>query len=265
MNRLRVALFVEGSADVGIRRTATWLDEIWNAHLITAVGGRPFDAIIPISKKDLIAMDSRVPRPTGSEPLDMKLRRLGAGTAFDAAVVAWDLHPAWNALGVFCRWEETVRLYELLADSVALPGEWRAQASARLAEYRGRKLPSARAATPRLAPGVVQVLCMDPEFESLLAVDETGVRRALGFATRPPNWPTAWGIGGTRRPSEDVLRPAVQCVPRASPVRRRIRGGWRERKGEWGEYILRQLLADNATAATVRSHPIARRLSDVCP
>lgn len=265
MNGLRVALFVEGSAEIGIRRTSTWLEEIWNKHLVGAVGGRPFDVIVPISKKDLIAMDSGVPRPTGSEPFDMKLVRLGAGSVFDAAVVAWDLHPAWNALGMFCRWEETVRLYELLAGSASLPGNWRAHANARLADYRGRNAPSARAAAPQLAPGVVQVLCMDPEFESLLAVDETGVRRALGFNTRPPNWPTAWGVGSTRRPSEDVLRPAVQCVPRASPVRRRIRGGWREHKGEWGEYILRQLLADNATAATIRSHPIVQRLSEVCP
>lgn len=263
-DRVRAALFVEGSSEVGIRRTTTWLEEIWNNHLIGAAGCRRFELIAPISKKDLVGMDPNVARPTGSEPVDMKLVRLGAGRAFDAAVIAWDLHPSWNALGVFCRWDETVRLYELLAASTVLPESWRAAAASRLADYQQRASPGARSAPPRMLPGTVLPLCMDPEFESLLTADERGVRRALGFDSRPPDWPTAWGPGGTRRPSEDVLRPAVKCIPPASPLRRRIRGGWRERKGEWGEYILRELLNDTAGADTVRAHPIARRLAEVC-
>jgi hypothetical protein len=261
---LRVALFVEGSSDAGIRRSSTWLEEIWNGHLIGAVGRRPFELVVPISKKDLLAMDTDLPRPAGSEPLDMKLVRLGAGRTFDAAVVAWDLHPAWSSLGVFCRWDESVRMYELLAGSQVLPDDWRRQARARLQDYQARHSPSMRPRSPRMEPGMVHLLCMDPEFESVLSVDERAVRRALGLNSRPSGWPTGWGVGGTRRPSEEVLRPAVQCLPRTSPVRRRIRGGWRERKGEWGEYILRQLLADASTATAVQSHPIAERLAEIC-
>lgn len=260
---LRIALLVEGSSDTGIRRASTWLEEIWNGHLVPAVGRQPFEVVAPISKKDLVAMDPSIVRSTGSEPLDMKLVRLGAGEKFDAAVVAWDLQPAWNDLGAFCRWAECVRLYELLSQSNVLPEPWRMQAAQRLSDYGQRAVPNARPTPPQLRPGTVMPLCMDPEFESLLTANEAATRRALGLASTPSDWPGGWGPGGTRRPAEDVLRVAIECVPGNSPIRRRIRGGWRQQKSAWGEYLLRQLLAEDVGRQSVVSHPISVRLSEL--
>jgi hypothetical protein len=261
---LRVALFVEGSSDVGIRRSRSWIEEIWNKHLAALVGAGGFEPVVPISKKDLVAMDRLAHRPTGSEPLDKKLQRYGAGTAFDAAIVAWDLHPEWNELGDFCRWRETVRLFECLAASQALPTGWREAAAAKAAEYAQRSSPGARVSPPHIAPGTILPLCMDPEFETLLTASEDAALRALRLASPPKGWPTSgWGIGATRRPSEDVLRLAIRSLPADSSVRRQVRGGWRDNKNEWGEFLLRGLLGDQTGRDAVHSHPICRRLAEL--
>lgn len=261
---LRIALFVEGSAGVGLRRSISWVDEIWNTHLSGLVGGGGFDPIVPISKKDLVSMDKLIHRPTGSEPLDMKLRRLGAGTAFDAAVVAWDLYPEWNELGAFCRWEECVRLLECVASSEALPNNWREAAAAKANDYAERAVPSARTSLPQIAAGTILPLCMDPEFEALLTASEDAALRALKLSTKPAGWPSSgWGIGGAQRPSEDLVRRAIGSLPRDNPARRQIRGGWRENKNEWGEYILRSLLKDPAGHDVLKRHPICRRLAEL--
>ncbi len=149
---LRVALFVEGSADVAVRSRQSWIDQILNEHLAPAVGCRRFELVVPISKKDVVALDPSVQRGTGSEPLDMKLARLGAGTRFDAAIIAWDLQPEWNGLGTFCRWEETKRLHTLIAESRVLPDSWRSFAAARRDDYLARAEPSQRLQVPQLVP-----------------------------------------------------------------------------------------------------------------
>jgi hypothetical protein len=207
---VRVALFVEGSSDVGIRRTRSWLEQIWNGQLVAVAGRAPFSLVAPISKKDIVAM-TQEPRPTGSEPLDMKLARLGAGTVFDAAVVAWDLHPRWNPAGSYCRWDETVQLLDCLAASSALPGNWQSRCAERAREYRARTLPSDRLGPPSIEHGVVLPCCMDPEFESLLAADEAGVLRALRLTARPDGWP--------RSSSDHKLPPEYQRDTTENPRR----------------------------------------------
>ncbi len=263
MTTLRVALFVEGSSYIGLRRGAPYLTEIWNKHLVNLVNGKHFECVVPISKKDIVAMDNIAHRPTGTEPLDLKLKRFGAGEKFDAAVVAWDLHPAWNELGVFCRWRETVRLLECLAASRALPQNWCRAAAAKVADYKKRPKSNQRPGPPRLTDGAVLPLCMEPEFEALLTANEEAVLRVLGLGSRPSGWPSGWGIGGTRRPSEEVMRVAIGSIPVQSTIRRQVRGGWREKKNEWGEYILRGLLQDSTGRGVLANHPISRRLSEL--
>lgn len=260
---LRVALCVEGSDDTGLRQHGSWLDLIWNEHLPDLVGGRRFERVIPISKKDIVAMALPAHRPTGTEPLDMKLARLGAGTHFDAAIVAWDLHPKWNVDGPFCRWDETVKLLQCLSRSESLPDNWRSACAERHGAYAARRRPSDRPNAPALAPGSVLPLCMDPEFESVLTADERAVMRALGVATRPARWPSGWGAGGTRRPGDDVLRQAIDSLPRQSEVRRKVRGSWRQNKGAWGELLLRNMLDDAAGREGLAAHPVVTRFAEL--
>lgn len=258
---LRVALFVEGSASAAPRAQSTWLERIWNDHLVRLAGCGAFEFVFPISKKDIVALDQPV---TGAEPLDMKLVRLGAGTSFDAAVVAWDLYPEWNGAGQFCRWEETKRLYELLGGSRQLPAAWRTWASQKHADYAGRATPAARTQPQRLRRSATIALCMDPEFEACITCDEAGVKRALGVSRSVPDWPRDWGQPGLRTPGDQLLGNAIRAA-RASGVRGSpVRGDWRTSKNEWDEYFLRRLRADSRAVSSVAAHPIAQRLREIC-
>jgi hypothetical protein len=262
---VNVALFVEGSS-AGVPRSAqSWLERIWNSDLATALRLPPFDLIVPISKRDVVALDRGLPRPPGCEPLDAKMMRLGAGRTFDAAVVAWDLYPAWNGLDSFCRWRETLKLYEHLSESSLLPRQWRESAATRFSEMRSRNEPSARISPPTLRPGSVLPLCMDPEFEGLLTADESGLKRVLGISGRPDGWPRRWNQAGMRQPGDRLLGPAVDSLPRSHWARRQIRGRWRQRKNDWGELVLRSLLADEDAAQILLTHPVCQRLREIVP
>jgi hypothetical protein len=113
MPELRIALFVEGSlAPPPPRGQQRPLDRIWNEDLRRALDLRPFTLIEPISKRHLVAMDPGNPPMSGAgEPLDALMARKLQGNAFDVAVIAWDLVPAWNPEGAYCRWQETLDLY----------------------------------------------------------------------------------------------------------------------------------------------------------
>lgn len=113
---LRIALFVEGSLSPPTKRRKDALDVIWNEHLGKSLGLPLFDPIIPISKTHLVAMDPANPPMSGAgERLDQLIARVLANKGFDVAVVAWDLVPAWNPHGEFCRWIETKDLYSSAA------------------------------------------------------------------------------------------------------------------------------------------------------
>lgn len=265
---LRVALFVEGGQDVPPPRGDAPLFRIWGELLVRSLGLRELHPIVPISKKHLVAMDPSAPRMSGAaEGLDHLIaRKLGDPPVFDAAIVAWDLVPAWNPQAAGCRWEETLRLYEGLARSVRLPAIWREQSAQRLNELRSRPTPSARPQIPRLVPGLVLPLCMDPMFESLLVQHEGAARRALGVFGRPVDgWPDGWGDPRARRPDQSPLGVAVNAVKRLRPAvdcARKVPGDMRTNKDGWGEWMLRNLFLDEQSAL-LHSHPIAERLREI--
>lgn len=128
------------------------------------------------------------------ERLDQLVARVLARTAFDVAVVAWDLEPAWNPREEFCRWIETVDLYRFLSESGELPEIWREKAGQRFRELSGRGTPGARSHPLRLEIGMVLPVCMEPAFESLLVQDESAVKRALGLRAEPRGWPRRAGV-----------------------------------------------------------------------
>jgi len=133
MCRLRVALFVEGSEYPYVREHP--LERLWNQTLASALGIPPFHRIYPISKKHLVSMNPDVPRPIGAgESFDQILVRKLNQDPFDAALVAWDLVPAWEPGGEFCRRNETIDLYRFLARSPVLPDSWRDKAHRRFTE-----------------------------------------------------------------------------------------------------------------------------------
>lgn len=265
---LRVALFVEGSHAPPSPRGVAPLERIWNG-LAAALNLQAFDSIIPISKKHLVAMDPSSPPMSGSsEGLDQLMARRLLHTPFDAAVVAWDLAPPWNANGQFCRRQETLDLYRFLSESDALTAPWRELARGRLDTLtRAPSSPPRR--TTRLQRYEVLALCMEPCFEGLLTQDERAIRKVLGLTTTPEGWPTiGWGDPNTRRPDDSLIRPAIAALRTIRPVPkicRQIPGDFRTNKDGWGEVLIRELLKSADGRSLVLKHPISRRLSEHLP
>jgi len=274
MRQLRIALFVEGSISPPQSRGDPALNRIWNEVLGSELNLHPFCSIVPISKKHLVAMDPRNPPMSGSqEPLDylmarkLEIARRLKQDPFDVAVVAWDLVPAWNPEGPYCRWTETVDLYRFLAVSQVLPDIWKNQARRRLQELEGRHQPSARMSLPPLKQGMVLAVCMEPMFEALLVQDEGAVKRALQVSETPRGWPRqGWGDCRERHPDRRILMPAIAAIQSIKPRLRcvkHIRGDMRTKKDEWGEYILRRLFGDPKARASVLQHPLPARLVEL--
>lgn len=266
--QLRVALFVEGGSDpLPPRQTKSWLELIWNQHLPIALGLGAFSTVVPISKKHLTALDDSNPAMSGAgEALDALMVRTMSRAPFDAAVVAWDLVPAWNVEAGYCRWQETLDLYHHLHRREVLPAEWRLQASIRLQELQNRSAPAARAQKPKLAANQILPLCMDPMFEALLLQDEGAVKRALDLHGRIDGWPSSWRDTTEKHPDRKILASvivAVRAIRPKPPILRHILGGMNTHKNEWSEYLLRRLLEDSKD--NVVAHPIARRLAEIGP
>lgn len=210
-------------------------------------------------------MDPENPAMSGAgEGLDQYMARMLDRAPFDAAVIAWDLRPAWNASTECCRWQETLDLYRLIAEREELAAPWRAKASARWKELRTRARPSARRVSPTLAEHEILALCMDPMFETLLCVDELALKRALGLdGQRIRDWPSNWKAQ-TPQPDRNLLEPAVTAArSEKTAATRVVRGGWQTSKNEWGEYLLRTLLADERSAGKVRTHALCARLQEL--
>jgi hypothetical protein len=268
---LRTALFVEASETAPSARDLDSVRRIWNALLAPALGLRAFAPVVGISKKHLVAMDPRNPPMSGAaEPLDALMARTLKRATFDAAVVAWDLIPAWNPGGFYCRWDETLDFYRMLSGSAHLPSEFKARAAARVAELDARTAPSARPGPPEPCKGEVLALCMEPMFEGLLVENEAAVRRALGVERRRiRGWPArGWGDSGERHPDQALLAPAVLALtlhrPRL-PVARRVHGDFRTNKHGWGAALLEGLLVEERGRAQILAHPIAVRLAEIGP
>lgn len=265
---MRTALIVEGSVAYGTGRRGDPLTEIWEMLCRDYAGIDEFDVVVGLSKDQLVAMaPGNSTLSTMREPFDVYLERLIRQHGLEAAVVAWDLQPAWSAGTANCRWRETLELYSGLALSQVIPDLWRGQAQLRLAQLQGRVLPSARTQPASLGPGMVLPLCMEVMFESLLT-DESVVRSALGLhGQRVPGWPSGWSPNHPG-PDKGLLGPATSAVRRLRPqhpAARAVRRDWFSGKNDWAEYILRQVKDDPALRAVVASHPIVRRLREVGP
>lgn len=266
--QIRIALFVEGSASPPTRDGRQSLEVLWNDRLCQDLGLRRFDLVVPIYKTHLVAMDPSNPPMSGAgERLDQLMVRVLERNPFDAAVVAWDLVPAWHPEEEYCRWLETLNLYRFLSLSDCLPQVWRDQARTRFEELSARPTPSSRSRPPRLQAGMILPICMEPVFESLLVQDEGGIKRALGITQEPRGWPRqGWRDPRERRPDLNVLAPAIRSAMSIRPplaVMRAVRGDMRTQKTQWGELLLRNLLDDDRSRDRVLEHPILRRLSEL--
>ncbi|WP_146084625.1 hypothetical protein [Rathayibacter sp. AY1E3] len=265
MSPLRVALFVEGTDRSSSSESATDpLAILWNRAVCRLAGIPQFDHVIGFSKGSLVAMDpaNRSLSSVGESFDQLFLRKLTT-LGFDAAVVAWDLHPGWNSRATYCRWSETKSIYEGIANSpAAIPSAWMKKAGARFAEMNSRASPEDRVGPPPLEVNSIQVICMDKTFEDLLVFDRANIlRRALEVqGERVKGWPRNFvdaelGVGA-----------AIAAVRRIRPKRqvaKLVRNDFPAAKHEWATLILERALQNAEDAQMLRNHPIVTRLREV--
>lgn len=270
---LRIALFVEGSSGPAGRRI-DGLKRLWLDVLVKRLGLLPINRLVPINKRNIARMEPDAPRCSGcDDSLDVLIARELRRDTFDAVVLAWDLLPPWldgvDTEEEPCRWQETVRLYRHLSMSNELPAEWKEEAERRLVELEGRPSPSTRIGPMRPRHNTITPICMEPDFESVLAQDEAALRRALGIegqrVERWPPWPHRTSHTWRRNKADGLIGKAIEAVrhPRVKNPPRVCSQflGWRENKSEWGAYLLEALLQDGRSRC--REHALIQRLVEV--
>jgi len=261
----KVVLFVEGSKG-GSPRGRLPLDEIWKTHLVRALRLPGFDRVVPISKKDVTALNPMGDASgVGAVPLDVRITvEVEAGNC-DAVVVAWDIQPPWDhEIKPHCKSDELMWFYEGLAASHVLPDRpWKRWVETRHALLQARTV-GIRGKPSKIQRGAVLAVIMEPTFESLLMACEGTVRTILGVGRQEiVDWPR-WDAPG--RLPEDILFDAIEAArrrARQSVAFRAIRGDMVTHKNDWAEYLLRMMLEDEACREAIRKHPIAARLASI--
>jgi len=219
------ALLVEGPVNASGDERATF-DTLWTEYLTSLNSTLPH-IIVPIHKPHLVAMDPSLPTMSGaSEALDHLIARIIKVHNISAIAIAWDLTPPWDPdaeEAKYCRWNETKKLYDLLAQSMVLPTEWKESCRARWVELAGRAQPGDRAGPFTLEEHAVVPICMEPEFEGLLVQNERQIMRAVGLAKIPAqHWPKRWGAAG-QNPKTLLAKAVVaarKAKPKPAPVKR---------------------------------------------
>ena len=216
---MRLGLVVEGSQVFHARTKHDLLTELWRTHLSRAIGYVQPDRVFGINKGSIAAMqlkDIKFRRTTSiAEPLDQILERHRKMHNIECFLVAWDLIPPWDRQAKVCRWDETKAFYEGLSRSDVLDPRFRAFASNRFAELHARTNPRQRSGPPRLEPGGVLAVCMDPIFESGF-MSEKAMKKCLGVVgRRMPGWPTGWDSRNIN--AEKVVEAAVDAAREAFP------------------------------------------------
>lgn len=203
-----IIVFVEGTANDAGAGAADQVSALWGNELPQLLRCRRPSRVVGFSKGSLEAM--RLPAgmkrtsATGL-PLD-KLMEMNA--PFDAALVVWDAIPPWDRTRPPCRAAEVRSFYEAMAGSTNMTPVLRAAAG-----QRRQALEERHADPPCLARESIAALCLDPEFETVLA-DSSTMKSALGFAGRPlQQWPRDW----KRTRPKDVIANAVGAALNARP------------------------------------------------
>lgn len=259
----KVVLFVEGQTASRPRR-ADPLNVIWQNHLVSALKLQKIDRVVPINKKNLLLMDPDLPiSGVGNIALDKRIAKELEVSPFDVALIAWDLHPAWSKDPDMCLRDEVLRLYRGIASSTALHDSWKRIASIRLEALLNRRV-GHRLRKPVLKNGTVLTLCMEPTFESLLMSSEQVMRDLFEVKDGGRiEWPTWSSFAGK---PEDLIQRCIKSAARIRPkptILKIIGGDMITAKNEWGEFLLRTILRDEAASLALKQNSISKQLMRV--
>lgn len=256
----RVGLFVEG------RRQPTPgerddLLELWRYQCgrVSHFPPEQLD-VYGFSKQQIVIMDpahAAIPI-AGKISLDVEIEQKFKARPFQYLLIAFDAIPANQAIQLNrdeqspCLRAEKNFLLERLAKSTILPSQFCAAAARLLAHYqKNRSEPRA----PKRPPiGAVELIYMDPTFESLVLQDERAIRSLFELKKTPSAWPALPPEG--ERP-DFVLRKIVNAHRICGP--KHLRVPYDAAKHAWAQEILRNAPANSP----IWQHPIAVRLQKV--
>lgn len=253
----RWALFVEGTRRL-VPTEKDALSALWT-ELCDKVSESP-PAQLEVhgfSKGDLVAMD-----PTYKDlgvRLDAQIAMAFDGSPFEVLLVAFDAHPKNQALqpqasgaarkrgGRPCRREETHFVLRHFAQSPVLPEPFKRDARELLVHYEATPKPGPR--SPGRPPrSSLDLLYMDPEFESLLAADDAPLLALFQLSKRPKDWP--------RFPASEPKDTIARIIDETKGVApRHLRRPFRSSAHAWALEILRRTRDEK-----LLQHPIAARL-----
>lgn len=256
----RVALFVEG-VNRETPRGRDDLQELWR-FLCGNVSAFPSERIdvYGFTKQQIVMMDPARADMRGMaiSPLDVFIAITFEKQAFDRLVIAFDAHPANQAISLVagqatpCLQKEKDFVLSRLAASQQLPEPFRDAAARLLAHYEGnRAAPRARAWPPI---GKVELVYMNPTFEAMLLQDARALRDVFGLRKTPADWPALPYAGD--RPDTD-LQGIVDQHCHAGPKHLRLR--YKAAKHAWAQEILRSAV----DTSEIWEHAIVQRLTKV--
>jgi len=184
-------------------------------------------------------------------PLDQVVRSAWLGFKPEVTIIAFDRWPTNQLLPPddACRPGEVAFVLERLIANAILPTPLIKAAKKLHAYYQQPR-------KQRRWRGALEIICMEPEFEALPASDEAAVRRALGFSTKPKDWP--WNA---TRAAEDPKGVLADCVKLTAPpkFKRPARGDFLSNPHGWAHAFIQAAKANGKTSMMF-SHPLATRL-----
>jgi hypothetical protein len=197
-------------------------------------------------------------KAAGKVPLDVAIELAFRKQAFAGLVVAFDAHPANQAIPLIegvklpCLRLEKDFVLERFAESKILPAPFRAAARRLRAHYEATRAAPRRPARPPI--GDVEVVYMDPTFEAMLLQDAAALRRVFGLERTPRDWPA---LPHSEDRPDFALRKIVDTSHRRGPPYLRQR--YDARKHAWAHEILREA----ADGSAIWKHAIVQRLAKV--
>ena len=256
----RVALFVEGTT-VLTPRGRNDLAELWR-YQCSQISSLPPDRldVLGFSKQQIVLMDAAHAHMAGAGkvPLDVAIERQYRRQAFDDLVIAFDAHPANQAIRLVegdelpCLRHEKDFVLERLAASEILPAAFRAAAQRLLRHYAANRARPRADTRPPI--GQVELVYMDPTFEAMLLQDCAALRRVFGLASAPGGWPS---LPFAEDRPDFALRKIVNEHRRTGPNHLRLT--YDAAKHAWAQEILRNA----RPSSPIWAHDIATRLGKV--
>lgn len=249
----RIGLFVEGTNELtpGGRDD---LAELWRG-LAERVGGVPTRIDVHgFTKQQLVLLDpGSTIKVAFKLALDVHIERKHKLREFDRLVIAFDALPAnQNVVSAglgSCLATERDFLLSGLARSAILPQRFKASAAALLKHHSDNR----GVARPRTQPpfGDVEVIYMEPDFESLVLTDPVAVRKVFSLSRAPNTWPKMPYLG--KDPAVAFMR-IVDAHRRNGPVY--LRQPYKARKHAWAHEVVKHATVQSA----LFTHVIAERL-----